>query len=132
MVSAKCRFVLFVVVVLTSIQGVATAFVLDTPVVFDSTHQAYCVFYNRHPTKTCTFDSSSGMYMYNPYPPINLSPTYTMFPVTVPPGDIAFSAPPGVASAPNGAMCHFDVSGCPKGKVRAVLSLDGGAVIPAN
>lgn len=118
----------FGVLSLTSPRDVR-AFTLDTPVVFDSTHTAYCVIYNGSPASTCTLNPSTGAYPIPGLPPLVTTPASILTSSDLPPGSYVYSLP--ITFTSGGGMCHFDVSGCSARKVRAVLSFDDGPQVPA-
>lgn len=114
----------------------ANAFTLDTPLVRDGSGDAYCTIANLHPTKTCTLVSTSGLYgpLATGLPGGSTFPSVSFPVTTVGPGGVASLTGTfvGGCNTFNGCLCHFEVTGCPKAKVRASLQIIGGPFVVAE
>ena len=117
-----------------AIPGFGHGWTLDTPVILDTTHSAICILYNLDPSATCNIAPTTGYYVGvvpGAFLPQPIFAAQGFVPATLGPGQVGSTDLASAPPFPKGGMCHFDVTGCPKGKVRAVLSLDGGAHVPA-
>jgi hypothetical protein len=148
MAPKRISIIFFRVFLLAAMPTIGHAFTLDTPPVLDTVHPASCLITNLHPSKPCDISASSGLYINVGLGRAQASSNNCALdhvdPVTLGPGRTARTVdrvacaqtdpfPQGTGqSAGNPISCHFEVTGCPKGKIQAVLSLDGGAVVPAK
>ena len=121
--------------VLHAVQPAATrAFTLDTALVKDGDKYVRCTIVNLHPTKTCTITAASGLYgpLATGLPGASGTPSISLTAATLAPGasaDLTTGSIVGGCNTIGGCLCHFEVTGCPKGGVRAALSLDGGPIV---
>ncbi len=133
----RCTKVFITLGLLCGVRPTETkAFTLDTPLILDGDKYVHCTIVNLHAAKTCTIQPASGLYgpLATGLPGASGTPSIQLSATTLAPGghtDLTTGSIVGGCNTFSGCVCHFEITGCPKGTVRAAISLDGGVTVPA-